>query len=578
MFKPFRRITDVRKRTTIIYEKVMLIPGLSRLRFVYQILFIIALMVIFLAVQGYCGMQIINKMQQTTQIVFNNNAKNIQDISNLINDLNQIQINYLTALTNPQKDPISIIKQQVSTRIDYLDAVDPGTRKMMKQKLALIADIVHAPLNNDNYGELQKNILAMKFALIEASKRIQNNGNEIIFNNNQFSDSAKQNTLIILFVSSLLAVFMGLSIAASVSRPLKGMLQVTKSLAIGDLTPKIDVSGNVEVGEMVHGLNQAIEGLRDLVKKINQEAEELFRAGMSLKNAAKETGLSATQVAKTMEELALAASEETSQINQAAETVANLANLVRKVTDETDNIAMTSKKVVHSAQLGQKVTCDATEGIEDLFVFTKEAATVIDELNNTSGEISGITNMIAEIAEKTTLLALNASIEAARAGEYGRGFSVVADETGKLADQSKQASDHISKMLLQMENRFAHAVNIMKQAIQKTKIEKNLVDEAATTFNEIFKSLEETLIQIDQVAKSAQQMAKSNEVAITAVNKIAAISEETMASTHEVSAAAEEQNALVEEVTALTEDLLMIAGVLRQSVIAFKIEQFKTEL
>jgi hypothetical protein len=82
------------------------------------------------------------------------------------------------------------------------------------------------------------------------------------------------------------------------------------------------------------------------------------------------------------------------------------------------------------------------------------------------------------------------------------------------------------EMLLQMENRFAHAVNIMKQAIQKTKLEKNLVDEAATTFNEIFKYLKETLIQIDQVAKSAQQMAKSNEVAITAVNKIAAISED----------------------------------------------------
>ena len=81
--------------------------------------------------------------------------------------------------------------------------------------------------------------------------------------------------------------------------------------------------------------------------------------------------------------------------------------------------------------------------------------------------------MIGGIAEQTTLLALNASIEAARAGEHGKGFSVVAKETGKLAEQSKQAAQLIADLIAQMRKRNTHAVEVINRGMQKVEAGKH---------------------------------------------------------------------------------------------------------
>lgn len=188
---------------------------------------------------------------------------------------------------------------------------------------------------------------------------------------------------------------------------------------------------------------------------------------------------------------------------------------------------------------------------------------LIDGLNKTSDKIGEITEVIGGIAEQTTLLALNAAIEAARAGEHGKGFTVVAEETGKLAEQSKQAASMIVELVNQMQSRTQSTVMAMGQELMKVKTGHNLTSETIGTFNEIFRALMANLTQIESVAKSAKQMADSNEHVISAIHNIAAITEESMASTEEVSATSEEQSASVEEVTALAENLSQIADNLK---------------
>jgi methyl-accepting chemotaxis protein len=196
---------------------------------------------------------------------------------------------------------------------------------------------------------------------------------------------------------------------------------------------------------------------------------------------------------------------------------------------------------------------------------------LIEELSHSSEQIKGISLLIEGVAEQTTLLALNAAIEAARAGEHGKGFSVVAKETGKLADQSKQASKEIGALIAEMLTRSRHAVTTIQKGVAEVENGKNLTTAAAATFGNIFKQLEDTLTQITAVANSAQEMARHNEQVISAITSVAAISEEGLATTEEISATVEEQSAGAEEVAALAGNLSNIAEAMRNSVAAFKI-------
>ncbi|HEX7712741.1 MAG TPA: methyl-accepting chemotaxis protein, partial [Bacillota bacterium] len=281
----------------------------------------------------------------------------------------------------------------------------------------------------------------------------------------------------------------------------------------------------------------------------------------------------ANEVAKAMDDLAKGSMEQTEQINQAVLTVNRLAELVRKVTEDTGRITKASEQVAESAQLGKKASNDVTRGINELFDFTREVSGMINRLNDASGQISEITAMIENISEQTSLLALNASIEAARAGDYGKGFGVVARKTAKLAEESKQAAQDITGLIVQMRNQTEHAVEIMQKGINQAQSGKEAVDKAEQTFGSIFDSLSENLNRIREVATSAHLMGESNESVVNAITTIAAISEESSASTEEVSASTQQQTASIEEVIALADNLSQIAEDLKRSVAAFKLEE-----
>ena len=346
-----------------------------------------------------------------------------------------------------------------------------------------------AALNEDAYGG------SGDFNSLEQS--VKNAGVTTIAETHDFANVSQIWTIVIFVGCSIFAIFFGLGIASSISRPLDETVRAAKALATGDLTKNLKVAGCQEVQGMVDGLNQAILGLRELVKGIDRQSDSLSVASKELNDASSDTGRSANQVAAAMNELAKAASDQTEQVNQAVETINLLSTLVKKVSDDTENIASASEIVAQSAQVGQKVTGDIASEINQIYDSTREVADVIEQLNTTGEEISEITVMIGGIAEQTTLLALNASIEAARAGEHGKGFSVVAKETGKLAEQSKQAAQLIADLISQMRKRNTHAVEVINRGMQKVEAGKHLASQATVAFEQIFKTLKNNLNQIE---------------------------------------------------------------------------------
>lgn len=555
-------------------KKVNAYLKFTKIRIFYQILIVTAVMVIFLVVQGYKSVVIIDQMLQSTQNVFDQGSRNIDQLSILISQTELIRSNYLEGLRGGSLLDFRTAVEKLGSalnNIQDIQALDAKTVKSITEKYQVIQGLVYQPASEENYLQIRSQLDNIKKELQQLHDEVWNANVNMMLDNNKYSDQSKQMAIVILVISIFIAVILSFFIAISVSRPLKTMVLTTKAVGDGELSKNVNINGCPEIIGMAEGLNHAILGLRKLVTEVLEQAEHLSTASQELKQASSETGLSASQVAVTMEQLAKASTEQTKQIDEAVGTIQILSELVKKVSLDTEIVAATSQRLADSAKDGQRVTEDVVATITDIYDSTQAIANYIRGLNNNSEKISEIASMMEGIAEQTTLLALNASIEAARAGEQGKGFGVVARETGKLAEQSKQASRIVSDLIYQMREDINQAVEATRDGFQKAETGKNLAFKATTTFEEMFKILMENLTQINTVAGSVVQMAKSNDEAINAISMIAAISEENMASTEEVSATTEEQSASVEEVTALAENLSEIANGLRETVGIFKV-------
>jgi methyl-accepting chemotaxis protein len=543
----------------------------SKLLVFQQILITIIIMAAFLVFVSYNGFIIINRMQTTALNIFNEGIGGYNALYGVRLALEQYKGDYLQNLHRNSNIQVSAdFIGRVSYYLSCLKDVDSIAVNSLEEDLSKLKIIANEPVSEENFINITRVLSSMNTELMTFDTKVQNDAVDTMRTGEKISNQLKGQIIAIIIFGILIAIILSLFIAASVSRPFKDIVNASSSLAKGDLTKDLKTQGCREATEVVRSLNSAINGLRGLVQGINAQSGILSSVSKNLKGASVVSGRSATEVAKAMAELAKASSGQSEQINQMVDAANDLSELVRKVFQDTANIASGSERVAESAQTGQALTVNITNKMDELYGATQEVAEAIEELNRTSAEISTISGVISGLAEQTSLLALNASIEAARAGEHGKGFGVVAKETGKLAEQSKQSAQLISELVGKINSQTGLTVETIQKEIERVETGKAMTNKAASTFEEMFAELRDILDQIKQVASTAQQMAEKNENVIQAITTIAAISQEGSASTEEVLAAAMEQTAASGQVTSLAENMELVANTLHDSVAIFE--------
>ena len=190
------------------------------------------------------------------------------------------------------------------------------------------------------------------------------------------------------------------------------------------------------------------ENIGELINEIKEDSLILEKNSENLAAISQEISSSSTEVSKAIQEVAVGASSQAGSLVEITETLNNFGHEIEDVVASVKNIDANTKAISSKSDSSNKeleYLIDSINNIRTTFNSFMDKLLVLD---NDIGKITEITNLINSVAEQTNLLSLNAAIEASRAGEAGRGFSVVADEIRKLAEQTKSSSEEINNLII----------------------------------------------------------------------------------------------------------------------------------
>jgi len=398
-------------------------------------------------------------------------------------------------------------------------------------------------------------------------------------------------TLITAIGISLVASLFWIITRKLVIRPIQSIEKAARALADGDLSSRLDIRTNDEIGRMSTAINESLSFLGGIFQRVRNgsqrvisvvekverefrnvsestklESEAIANIASSLEemnSAAAEISDSAERLADSTEEKAAAMEEMVMSIGQVANNAQELSHAVDSTSVSIEEMSSTIKEVSYKAEelaasseetlaaaeqlassikeveqsakesaiLSDKVKNDAStfgmeavqktiEGIQNIKLSFDKTAGVIQKLGGRSDEIGKILNVIDEITDQTTLLALNAAILAAQAGEHGKGFSVVADEIKDLADRTFFSTHEIAGLIQSVQQELRDAILAMDEGIRSVDVGLKVAKDAGDALRKIVSSSIQSAEMAESIERSTGEQARTTRLVSESMEKV----------------------------------------------------------
>ncbi|TBU73883.1 chemotaxis protein [Pseudomonas daroniae] len=318
-------------------------------------------------------------------------------------------------------------------------------------------------------------------------------------------------TSIMVIGGVLLVVFgvVGLILSNTFLRPLQQIKANLDDIAAGegDLTRRLPIDSNDELGELAGSFNRFVEKVHGLVRQIVEMTGQLTELVGQVSAQAQRSEQAMERQRHETDQVATAINE----MSAAAHEVAKSAQGAAEAAQQTDREGQAAKQVVDGS----------IARIHSLVGDIRGSGTSLDNLQKDVHSIVSVLDVIRSIAEQTNLLALNAAIEAARAGEAGRGFAVVADEVRALASRTQQSTQEIQGMIDRLQSGTRDAVNAMRQSSDAGDITSEQANKAGTSLDAIAGLIGTINAMNAQIASAAEEQTAVAEEINRSVHQIA---------------------------------------------------------
>lgn len=371
----------------------------------------------------------------------------------------------------------------------------------------------------------------------------------------------------------LLSVAIGFLVIRAITKPLRGMNAQMREIADGrgDLSREIVVRSKDEIAELAGNFNRMLRNLRGILNQAQDTAIQVASSSEELTASAEQTTRATEQIVEATNRIADSSTNEQHNVAEAVSAVQRMSDGIYDVSSGNDEISRLAQAASAASAEGARSVRAVLTDMQALDETVQQAAVVIQSLGDRSQEVQGIAGMITDLAYRTNLLSLNAGIEASRAGEHGRGFTVVAQEIRKLAEESRRSAEQIGELIQAIVADTAHAVGAMHAGTEKVAQSLSRTDEVDRALHAIDEHVGAVAARVGQTAMTTHQLAASSKQVVALMEEVAEAGNDVAAACQNNSATTEEQLATMEEISSSAQSLSKLAEDLHGVLSRFKL-------
>lgn len=385
------------------------------------------------------------------------------------------------------------------------------------------------------------------------------------------SAGIKNLTTIMGLICAIVALLLGTLISRQISGTIQYILRQLRKVSKGDLTVHLQGKHKDELGLLCEGVNDTVEHMKSLILDVNDVSQQVGEAAVHVAESSGTFMQTSQNIQDAVLEIESGVNKLDSGSDNCLSQMDSLSGKINNVSSNADELGRLTGKTGETIAVGIASVQSLTETSEATAEITREVIQSIQELEDKSKSISHIVSAINDIAEQTNLLSLNASIEAARAGEAGRGFSVVAEEIRKLADQCLASAGQISAIVDEIVGKTEDVVQIARKAEEAVSSQSGVVEDTTNSFRQIDKLAEQLIQALQIISNNVQEMNGARNETLSAIESISSASTQTAECSSSVHNAAGTQLEAVKNLDEASQSLTAKAESLLDALSTFQV-------